>query len=146
MYWKIKESINMGLFSKLKTFFKGTRYKINREILASYVKESMKLSVEYDLSSVDEFYLSSADGEAEDHIVITNNDATCKNPLESEVNLTGFTLYVNRTSYYDPEKDEVFHSIEELIDNKLAYYPEWFLMRNDSGEPVKLEPYKYHET
>lgn len=69
----------------------------------------MELSVEYDLSSVDEFYLSSADGEAEDHIVITNNDATCKNPLESEVNLTGFTLYVNRTSYYDPEKYEVFY-------------------------------------
>ena len=132
----------MGLFSKLKSFMSGTKYRINREILIKYVKESMKLSVECDLCCCDEFYLAPEEGGIEEHILIINNDATCKNPMESEKGLKGFVFYVNRDSYYNPEKDQKFYSIEDLISFKLADYPEWFIMRNDLGEPVELEPYK----
>ena len=132
----------MGLFSKLKAMMKGTSYKINRDILTDYVEHAMKLSVECDLGFVAEFYLSPFEGEEEEHIVITNNDATCKNPLDSEKDFTGFTIYVNRTSSYNPEKDEIYRSIEALIQQKLAYYPEWFILRNDLGAPVELKPYK----
>lgn len=132
----------MGLFSKLKSFMAGTKYRINREILIDYVKNAMKLSVECDLCFCDEFYLAPEEGGIEEHILITNNDATCKNPMESEKGLKGFIFYVNRGSYYDPEKDEKFYSIEDLIDFKLVDYPEWFIMRNDLGEPRELEPYK----
>ncbi len=132
----------MGLFSKLKSFMEGTKYRINREILIEYIKGSMKLSVECDLCSCDEFYLAPEEGDVEEHILIINNDATCKNPMESEEGLKGFIFYVNRDSYYNPEKDEKYYSIEDLIAFKLEGYPEWFIMRNDLGEPAELEPYK----
>ena len=132
----------MGLFSKLKAFMAGTKYRINREILIDYVKGSMKLSVECDLCACDEFYLAPYEVGIEEHILIFNYDATCKNPMDSEKGLKGFVFYVNRDSYYDPEKDEKFYSIEDLIDFKLAGYPEWFIMRNDLGAPTELELYK----
>lgn len=132
----------MGLFSKLKSFMSGTKYRINREILIDYVHGAMKLSAECDLCACDEFYLAADEGSVEEHILISNYDATCKNPMESEKGLKGFIFFVNRDAYYDPEKDEKFYSIEDLIDFKLADYPEWFIMRNDLGAPVELEPYK----
>ena len=132
----------MGFFSKLKSFMSGTKYRINREILIEYVKGSMKLSVECDLCSCDEFYLAPYEDGIEEHILILNYDATCKNPMDSEKGLKGFIFYANRDSYYDPEKDDKFSSIEDLIDFKLANYPEWFIMRNDLGVPTELEQYK----
>lgn len=132
----------MSLLKKFKSFFRGTSYRINRDILISYVNSSIKLSKECDLCSVDEFYLSPSEDEVEEHIVITNNDATCDCPLESEKHFTGFTFYVNRTSYYDPKKDEIYRSIEELIRFKLADFPEWFILRNNLVAPEELEAYK----
>ncbi len=135
----------MGLLSRVKAFLRGPRYRINREILAEYVNESMQFSVENDLSLCDEFYLSPTEDGIAEHIIIINNDATCDCPLESEKDFTGFTLYVNRSSYYNPEKDEIYRSIEELIRYKLADFPEWFIIRGEIVEADKyeLKPVEY---
>lgn len=132
----------MGFFSWLKRSVNGNRYLITREIFADYVNDSMKFSTEHDLSAVDEFYICAYENDYEEHIVITNNDATCDCPLDSEIGLTGFSIYVNRTKFYDPEKDEVFKSVEELINAKLKEYPKWFYFRHDLCLPPEFEQYK----
>ena len=68
----------MGLFSKIKDFLRGTIYRINREVLADYMNNEIQFSVENNLSACGEFYLSPSEGETEEHIIITNNDAPCK--------------------------------------------------------------------
>ena len=98
----------MGLFSKIKDFLRGPIYRINREVLADYMNNEIQFSLENNLSACGEFYLSPSEGETEEHIIITNNDAPCKCPMESEKDFTGITIYANRSSYYDPEKDEIY--------------------------------------
>lgn len=132
----------MGIVSWFKRQLKGERYLITREVLAEFVNDSMKFSSENDLSAVDEFYIHAYENDYEEHVVITNNDATCDCPLESEIGLTGFSIYVNRTSFYDPEKDEVYKTVEELIDVKLQNYPKWFYLRHDISSHPMLEQYK----
>lgn len=56
----------MGLFSKLKSFMAGPKYRINREILLNYINETMQFSVEYDLCAVDEFHLAPCEDGAMD--------------------------------------------------------------------------------
>ena len=81
----------MGLFSKIKDFLRGPIYRINREVLADYMNNEIQFSVENNLSACGEFYLSPSEDEPEEHIIITNNDAPCKCPMESEKDFTGIT-------------------------------------------------------
>ena len=85
----------MGLFSKIKDFLRGTIYRINREVLADYMNNEIQFSVENNLSACGEFYLSPSEGETEEHIIITNNDAPCKCPMES----------ILAYDFDEPEKD-----------------------------------------
>lgn len=48
------------------------------------MNNEIQFSVENNLSACGEFYLSPSEGETEEHIIITNNDAPCKCPMESE--------------------------------------------------------------
>ena len=64
----------------------------------------------------------------------TNNDAPCKCPMDSEKDFTGITIYANRSSYYDPEKDEIYHTVDEFIRFKLDGFPEWFIFRGETSE------------
>ena len=133
----IKEIV-MGLFSKIKDFLRGPIYRINREVLADYMNNEIQFSVENNLSACGEFYLSPSEDEPEEHIIITNNDAPCKCPMESEKDFTGITIYANRSSYYDPEKDEIYRTVDEFIRFKLNEFPEWFIFR---GETSDLDKY-----
>lgn len=128
----------MGLFSKIKDFLRGPIYRINREVLADYMNNEIQFSVENNLSACGEFYLSPSEGETEEHIIITNNDAPCKCPMESEKDFTGITIYANRCSYYDPEKDEIYRTVDEFLRFKLNEFPEWFIFR---GETSDLDKY-----
>lgn len=129
----------MGIFSKLRNLFDGPKYRINRSILSELMKKDIKFSIEENLSFCSEFYLSPEDGVEEEHIIITNNDAPCDNPLEAEKDFTGITIYANRSSYYDPEKDEIYRDVDQFISSKLNSFPEWFIFRGDS---TGLDQYK----
>ena len=130
----------MGFFSELKYLFKSRKYLINREILTNHLNEQIKFAVDNNFSAVDECYLAHHVGAEEEHIVITNNDAPCDCPLESEIGLTGITIYVNRTNYYDPKKDTIYTTVEEMISKGFTHFPEWFVFR-DECEPRELDQY-----
>ena len=132
----------MGFLKAMKSFFSGTKYRINREILIQCVKESIQISIENKLSFCDEFYLSKGEDAGEIHLVILNYDAPCNDQLESEKMLKGIIIFDVKGKIYNPETDEKFYSIEDFIDFKLADYGEWFMMRNDLGEPTILAGYK----
>ena len=138
------EIVNMNIFSKLKSLMKGNSYLIDRDILSKYINESIKLSNDFSLSAVDEFFVSAAEGEQEEHIVITNNDIPCDNKLKSEEGLSGITIYVNRTPYYDPEKDDIYTDINELISDKLGDFPDRFILRHE-GNIVSLKEYQIYK-
>ena len=55
-----------------------------------------------------------------------------------EKDFTGITIYANRSSYYDPEKDEIYRTVDEFIRFKLNEFPEWFIFR---GETSDLDKY-----
>lgn len=131
----------MGFFQRLKEFWSGPKYCINREVLLEYGKNVMQFSVEYDLCACDEFFLS-ADGKAWERISIINYDATCENPLEAEKGLTGFRIYVTNGGFYDPEKSKYYYTIESFIDFHLGSYPQQFYLRHELCSPVELEKYK----
>lgn len=124
----------MGLLSRIKSFLRGPIYRINREVLADYMNNEIQFSVEHNLSACGEFYLSLSEEGPEEHIITTNNDAPCKCPMDSEKDFTGITIYANRSSYYDPEKDEIYHTVDEFIRFKLDGFPEWFIFRGETSE------------
>lgn len=132
----------MGFLKAMKSLFNGTKYRINREILIQYVNESIQISKENDLSFCDEFYLSKSEDESELHLIVLNYDATCDSPLESEEMLRGVIIFDVKGKYYNPETDTKFYTIEDYINLKLADFGEWFIMRNDLGEPLSLAKYK----
>lgn len=135
----------MGILKLIKKFFSGTEYYIDRDILINYVYETIEFAVNERLSFCDEFFLlpdKSSDGL---HVIIINYDVPCKNPLESEKSFSGIVIFINNGSQYNPEKDEKFYTIQELISVKLSSYPEKFVMRNDFAEPASLENYKIEE-
>ena len=131
----------MGFFQRLKEFWSGPKYCINREILLEYGKNVMQFSVEHDLCACDEFFLS-ADGKAWERIFIINYDAACVTPSEAEEGLSGFRIYVTNGSFYDPEKSKRYYTIESLIDFHLANYPQQFYLHHKLCSPVELEKYK----
>ena len=105
------------------------KYLINRSILKKYMNDSIKLSIQCNLSAVDEFFVYQADGEQGEHIFIINNDAECRNPMDSEKGLTGITIYATKEPYYDPEKDEMYITVDDFINKKLEGFPEWFILK-----------------
>lgn len=135
----------MGFLNLIKKIFRGTEYCIDRDILTNYVNETINFAIEENLSFCDEFYLFHNKKSDRLHIIIINYDAPCKNPLESEKNLHGVIIFVNEGSPYNPEKDEKFYKIQELVSMKLSSYPEKFIMTNEWIEPASLEKYKIKE-
>ena len=83
---------------------------------------------------VENSILSPSEEGPEEHIITTNTDAPCKCPMDSEKDFTGITIYANRSSYYDPEKDEIYHTVDEFIRFKLDGFPEWFIFRGETSE------------
>lgn len=132
----------MGFFKSIKNFFRGTRYRINREVLIQYVNETIQFSIENNLPFCDEFYLSKSEEASELHLIILNYDAPCDSQPEIEKSLSGIIIFDVKGKRYNPEIDEKFYSIEDYIDYKLADYGEWFIMRNDLGEPTSIASYK----
>lgn len=132
----------MGLLKKLKEIWKGAEYRINREILIRYVNENIAFSNDNSLSCVDEFYLRADDEHEEIHITILNYDVPCDDEWESEKFLHGIVIFVNAGGTYNPEQDEKYYTVQDLVNIRLVEFPEMFIMRNDLGEPVSLERYK----
>lgn len=135
----------MGLLKLIKKFFSGTEYCIDRDILINYINETINFAIEENLSFCDEFYLFPDKNSDGIHIIIINYDAPCKKPLESEKKLHGVIIFVNDGSQYNPEKDEKFYKIQELVSIKLSSYPEKFIMTNEWLEPASLKKYKIKE-
>lgn len=135
----------MGLFKLIKKFFRGTEYCIDRDVLVNYVDETINFAVQENLSFCDEFFLFPDKNSDGLHVIIINYDAPCRQPLESEKNLSGIIIFVNSGSQYNPENDEKFYTIQELVSAKLSSYPEKFIMRNEQIEPSGLEKYKIEE-
>lgn len=135
----------MGLLKLIKKFFRGTEYYIDRDILINYVNETIDFAVEENLSFCDEFYLFPDKNSNGLHVIIINYDAPCKKPLESEKNFSGIVIFINNGSQYNPEKDEKFYTIQELVSMKLSSYPEKFIMSNEWVEPASLKNYKIKE-
>ena len=50
----------MGLFNKMKNFFSGFKYKLDREILREYLQHTIDFAVENKLPFCDEFYIAKA--------------------------------------------------------------------------------------
>ena len=48
----------MGLFNKMKNFFSGFKYKLDREILREYLQHTIDFAVENKLPFCDEFYIA----------------------------------------------------------------------------------------
>lgn len=133
----------MGIFKKIKSFFMGTQYRINREILIDYINSKIKFAQDEQLSFCDEFYIQKDAASDELHIVIINNDAPCDSPLKSEKDLTGIYIYLTQPKKsYNPETDKHYFTAEEFVSSELSDYPEWFILRNDLGQPLELEKYK----
>lgn len=135
----------MGLLKLIKKFFRGTEYCIDRDILIRYVNETIEFAVKENLSFCDELFLFPDKKSDGFHIMIINYDAPCKRPLDSEKNLHGIIIFVNDGSQYNPEKDEKFYTIQELVSMKLSSYPEKFIMTNEWLELASLEKYKIKE-
>ena len=51
---------------------------------------------------------------------------------------TPFKKHANKFNYipryYDPEKDEIYHTVDEFIRFKLDGFPEWFIFRGETSE------------
>ena len=133
----------MGFLKKMKAFFSGAGYRINRQILKDYIEETIEFARKEELSFCDEFYLMTSEQETEKlHICIINYDVKESDCLDSEKNLTGIVIFVNEKKAYDPEHDEKYFSSEDFINFRLINYPEEFVLLNDLGAPASLEPYK----
>lgn len=132
----------MGLLKKIKELFSAAQYRINKTVLIQYANEEIEFCKQDNLCFCDEFFLSPNGTDEKIHIVIINYDAPCETPLESEEGLTGIILFVCKGKQYNPEIDEKYYTIEDLVSCKLTNYPEWFIMINDLGQPTSLEDYK----
>lgn len=133
----------MGLFKSLKTFFSGTKYRIDRDVLKSYIEDVISFAKEAELSFCDEFYLMTNEQDTEKlHISIINYDVKDGSCLDAEKDMTGIIIFVNEKKAYDPEQDETYYSPDDLISQKLFGFPDEFILLNDLGESVGLEPYK----
>lgn len=65
----------MGLFNKIKNFFSGFKYKLDREILREYLQHTIDFAVENKLPFCDEFYIAdSLDAKDRLHVAILNYD------------------------------------------------------------------------
>ena len=135
--------VHMGLFQRFQSFFSGTKYQINREILKNYIDEVIEFAKAENLPFGDEFYLCADENSSERlHLEIINYDAPCDDCLESEKMLKGIIIFVNSEKTYNPESDEKYYTAEDLIDFKLSEYPEYFLLHHELAEPTSLEEYK----
>lgn len=133
----------MGLFSKLKSKFSVPNYKINKEILVNYINEQIDFSKNENLPFADEFFITkNVDDKDRIHLTIINYDVPCTDSMDSEKNLKGIIIWVNSGDMYNPESDEKYYSAEDLVNIKIADYPEEFILINENGAPVSLEKYK----
>ena len=108
-----------------------------------YIEDVISFAKEAELSFCDEFYLMTNEQDNEKlHISIINYDAADDSCLDAEKDLTGIIIFVNEKKAYDPEHDEKYYSPDELISQKLFGFPDEFILLNDLGESVGLEPYK----
>lgn len=135
----------MGLLKLIKNFFGGTEYCIDKDVLVNYVNEAIDFSEREQLSFCDEFYLFPDKNSDGIHVIIINYDAPYRESTEPELNTSGIVIFVNNGSQYNPEKDEKFYTIQELVSAKLSSYPAKFIMRNEQVEPSSLEKYKIKE-
>lgn len=135
----------MGLLNLIKNFFRGTEYCIDRDILINYVNETISFSEREQLSFCDEFFLSPDRNSDGIHVTIINYDAPYREPPVPELNTSGIVIFVNKGSRHNPENDEKFYTVQELVTAKLSSYPEKFIMRNEQTEPSSLEKYKIKE-
>lgn len=135
--------VYMGFLKSLKSFFVGTSYRINRKILKDYIEEVIAFARKEHLSFCDEFYLMTSEHDTEKlHIFIINYDVKDGDCLDAEKDMSGIVIFVNEKKAYDPEHDEKYYSSKNFVDFKLLNFPDEFILINDLGEPISLEPYK----
>lgn len=132
----------MGLFSKLKKAFSGFTYKVDREILKSYLDETMAFSEANAMSFCDEFYIAeSLDSKDRLHVSILNYDTDEECTFEIEETFTGLVIFANHDKSYNPETDDRFTDPDTFISQALFSLPENFYLFLDVG-PVSLKPYE----
>lgn len=87
----------MGLFNKMKKFFSGFKYKLDREILREYLQHTINFAVENKLPFCDEFYIAdSLDAKDRLHVAILNYDVPGEAVYEIEKIYKPRTLHVAR--------------------------------------------------
>lgn len=80
----------MGLFNKMKNFFSGFKYKLDREILREYLQHTIDFAVENKLPFCDEFYIAdSLDAKDRLHVTILNYDVPGDAVYEIEKSFEG---------------------------------------------------------
>lgn len=83
----------MGLFNKMKNFFSGFKYKLDREILREYLQHTIDFAVENKLPFCDEFYIAdSLDAKDRLHVTILNYDVPGDAVYEIEKSFEGIVF------------------------------------------------------
>ena len=86
----------MGLFNKMKNFFSGFKYKMDREILREYLQHTIDFAVENKLPFCDEFYIvDSLDAKDRLHVTILNYDVPGDAVYEIEKSFEGIVIFAN---------------------------------------------------
>ena len=155
----------MGLFNKMKNFFSGFKYKLDREILREYLQHTIDFAVENKLPFCDEFYIAdSLDAKDRLHVTILNYDVPGDAVYEIEKSFEGIVIFANHEKCYDPENDHYFTNkyvksptqmerdavcrgqyhkyidAEDFISQELCTLPEEFFVAMDIA-PTMLEQY-----
>ena len=131
----------MGLFNKMKNFFSGFKYKLDREILREYLQHTIDFTVENKLPFCDEFYIvDSLDAKDRLHVTILNYDVPGDAVYEIEKSFEGIVIFANHEKCYDPENDHKYIDAEDFISQELCTLPEEFFVAMDIA-PTMLEQY-----
>lgn len=132
----------MGLFNKMKNFFSGFKYKLDREILREYLQHTINFAVENKLPFCDEFYIAdSLDAKDRLHVAILNYDVPGETVYEIEKSFKGIVILANHEKCYDPENDHKYINAEDFISQELCTLPEEFFVFMDMA-PTMLEQYE----
>ena len=131
----------MDLFNKMKNFFSGFKYKLDREILREYLQHTIDFAVENKLPFCDEFYIvDSLDAKDRLHVTILNYDVPGDAVYEIEKSFEGIVIFANHEKCYDPENDHKYIDAEDFISQELCTLPEEFFVAMDIA-PTMLEQY-----
>ena len=131
----------MDLFNKMKNFFSGFKYKLDREILREYLQHTIDFAVENKLPFCDEFYIAdSLDAKDRLHVTILNYDVPGDAVYEIEKSFEGIVIFANHEKCYDPENDHKYIDAEDFISQELCTLPEEFFVAMDIA-PTMLEQY-----